>query len=232
MEEYSKLNDSIYWHDDEGIYVNLFIPSELNWADKGLKLRQENNFPQQQSTALTITVGQAAGHGAAPSHSGVGRGRTVKINGKPVEVTAEPGSYLSIHRTWKTGDRVEMTLPMRLSVEAMPDDPATQAFLYGPLVLAGDLGNEGLTERTDLRHERAAQCIALPAPARRREPAVRLPRPSRSPRCRQRVPIRRRGSSRPKRRCTFHTVGQKKDVTLRPINSIFDKRYSVYWTVS
>ena len=55
VEEYSKLNDSIYWHDDEGLYVNLFIPSELNWAEKGLKVRQENSFPQQQSTALTVT---------------------------------------------------------------------------------------------------------------------------------------------------------------------------------
>jgi hypothetical protein len=73
-------------------------------------------------------------------------GSTVKINGKPLEAAAEPGSYLTIHRTWKTGDSVEMSLPMRLTVEAMPDDATTQAFLYGPLVLAGDLGNEGLTE--------------------------------------------------------------------------------------
>jgi hypothetical protein len=146
VEEYSKLNDSIYWHDDQGLYVNLFIPSELNWAEKGLKLRQENGFPRQQSTTLAITTDKPQGMTLRLRVPAWAAGSTVKINGKPLDAGAEPGSYLAIHRTWKSGDRVEMTLPTRLTVEAMPDDATTQAFLYGPLVLAGDLGNEGLTD--------------------------------------------------------------------------------------
>ena len=71
----------------------------------------------------------------------------MKINGRAIDVTPTPGSYLTLNRVWKAGDKIEMTLPMHLSVEAMPDDPKTQAFLYGPLVLAGDLGSEGLTEQ-------------------------------------------------------------------------------------
>ena len=70
----------------------------------------------------------------------------VKVNGKVLDASAAPGSYLTLNRSWKAGDRIEMELPMHLRVEAMPDDPAMQAFLYGPLVLAGDLGGEGLTE--------------------------------------------------------------------------------------
>ena len=70
----------------------------------------------------------------------------MKLNGKPLDASAAPGSYLTLNRAWKAGDRIEMELPMHLHVEAMPDDPHMQAFLYGPLVLAGDLGNEGLTE--------------------------------------------------------------------------------------
>jgi hypothetical protein len=231
VEEYSKLNDSIYWHDDDGLYVNLFIPSELNWADKGLKVRQENSFPQQQSTALTITSSKPQTMALRLRVPVWAAGSSVKINGKPVEVAAEPGSYLSIHRTWKTGDRVEMTLPMRLSVEAMPDDSATQAFLYGPLVLAGDLGNEGLTDALTFGTNapamyRTPRAGAPPRAPRPMAPAIEIPtfqaagpdpttwiKPAEAP-------------------LTFHTVGQKKDVTLRPINSIFDKRYSVYWTVS
>ena len=71
----------------------------------------------------------------------------MKINGRALEASAAPGSYLTIKRSWATGDRIEMELPMALRMEAMPDDPKTQAILYGPVVLAGDLGSEGLTER-------------------------------------------------------------------------------------
>src|SRR5262249_37858785 len=71
---------------------------------------------------------------------------TIKLNGKSLDASASPGSYLALTRSWKTGDRIEMQLPMHLHVEAMPDDPHTQAFLYGPLVLAGDLGAEGLPQ--------------------------------------------------------------------------------------
>ena len=71
---------------------------------------------------------------------------SVRLNGKPLDASAAPGSYLMLNRAWKAGDRIEMELPMHLHAQAMPDDPAMQAFLYGPLVLAGDLGGEGLTE--------------------------------------------------------------------------------------
>ena len=185
----------------------------------------------------------------------------------PLDASAEPGGYLAIHRTWKNGDRIEMTLPMRLSVEAMPDDATTQAFLYGPLVLAGDLGNEGLTDELiiganapafDRRRPNAvmaaepsvqtsagpiglqvSQAIEIdrvgpvvsmrplpPAPRRPMAPALEIPtfqaagddpaswiRPDEKP-------------------LTFHTTGQKRDVTLAPIHTLFDKRYAVYWKVS
>ena len=81
-------------------------------------------------------------------------GPMVKVNGKPLDATAAPGSYLTLSRTWKNGDRVEMELPMHLSVETMPDEHSTQAFLYGLLVLAGDLGGEGLTQASRGRRSR------------------------------------------------------------------------------
>jgi DUF1680 family protein len=232
VEEYSKLNDSIYWHDDRGLYVNLFIPSELNWAEKGLKVRQENSFPREQSTTLVITSEKPQAMALRLRVPVWAAGSMVKINGKPLEASAEPGSYLSIHRTWKTGDRVEMSLPMRLSVEAMPDDAATQAFLYGPLVLAGDLGNEGLTD--ELTYGTNA-----PAMARPRSTAAAPPRAPRPTAPAIEIPTFQAAGSDPATwikpgdaPLTFHTAGQKKDVTLAPINTLFDKRYSVYWTVS
>ena len=140
----------------------------------------------------------------------------MKINGKRHGRNADPGSYLTLNRAWKAGDRVEMQMPMRLTVEAMPDDPKTQAFLYGPLVLAGDLGTEGLTDQLTVgpsgpRPER----IPLEIPtfqASAANPASWI-KPAAAP-------------------LTFRTTGQQKDVTLAPLNTIFDKRYSVYWQVS
>jgi len=232
VEEYSKLNDSIYWHDDHGVYVNLFIPSELNWQEKGFKLRQETKFPEQQSTLLVVSSDkpvQLAMRLRIPAW--LDSAPAVKINGRPIEASADPGSYLTISRTWKKGDRVEMALPMSLTVEAMPDDPRTQAFLYGPLVLAGDLGSEGLSERL---------IIGPSAPRIRLGGGSFQGRPDAPPPAAPlEIPTFRAAGVDPAswikpgdKPLTFRTSGQQKDVTLAPINSIFGKRYSVYWQVS
>ena len=70
----------------------------------------------------------------------------MKLNDKPLEALAAPGSYLTISRMWKNEDKVEVSLPMNLHTCPMPDDDSLQAILYGPLVLVGRLGNEGLTK--------------------------------------------------------------------------------------
>ena len=217
VEEFSKLNDSIYWRDDQGLYVNLFIPSELNWAEKGFRLKQDTKFPDVASTTLVVSVDkpvQLAMRLRIPEW--LTSGGSVKINGKSVEAMASAGSYLTLSRTWKNGDRVEMELPMCLRIESMPDDPKMQSILYGPLVLAGDLGSEGLTE----------QMIVGPnAPQIRRVPLE--------------VPSFHAASADPNswikagaKPLEFRTDGQQKNVSLAPINSIFGKRYSVYWQVS
>jgi len=134
-------------------------------------------------------------------------GPTVKLNGRPLDATAAPGSYLALARTWKTGDRIEMVLPMHLSAEAMPDDPHTQAFLYGPIVLAGDLGGEGLEERMLIGPSapRPAGSTAIPTLKPSGELASWM-KPAGEP-------------------LTFQANGQ----SLVPLNSIFGKRYVVYW---
>ena len=217
VEEYSKLNDSIYWRDDAGLFVNLFIASELNWSEKGLKLRQETSFPEAQSTTLTVNADKPVQLAVRLRIPGWLRSApAVKLNGKLLDATAAPGSYLTLSRTWKTGDRIEMELPMRVTMEAMPDDRKTQAFLYGPLVLAGDLGSEGLTDRMVNGQEG-------PSPFR----------------LQMQVPSFKAGDPDPgawikpgDRALVFHTRGQQKDVTLLPLHSIADKRYSVYWQVT
>jgi DUF1680 family protein len=233
-EEYAKLTDSIYWRDDDGLYVNLFIPSELNWSDTGLRLRQETRYPESESTTLTIIE--------APPRELAIRLRVpgwlqsapvVKVNGIVLDASAAPGSYLTLKREWKPRDRLEIELPMHLRVEGIPDDTHMQAYLYGPLVLAGDLGGEGLTEAhivgPNLRVGAAniEQHGSPLAPVNRTPPVPEIE-----------IPTFRGGpdlaswikpTDKPQ---TFRTIGQKRDVTLLPLNKLFDRRYSVYWQVT
>jgi uncharacterized protein len=217
VEEFSKLTDSIYFHDAAGVYVNLFIPSELDWGERGIKVSQQTRFPESPSTTLIVTAAQPVNMAMriripAWADSGV----SAKINGQTLEATAGPGSYLTISRTWNTGDRIDLELPMRLRAEAMPDEPQTQAVLYGPLVLAGDLGASGLS---------SGMVVGPMGPSLRDHPID--------------VPTFRAAGSWPEawvkpadRPLTFRTTGQDRDVTLMPFHRVFGVRYSVYWTVS
>jgi DUF1680 family protein len=234
VEEYSKLNDSIYWRDSSGLYVNLFIPSELDWAERGFKLRQDTRFPDSPSTKLTVA---AARPGAIEIRLRVPgwleHAPPVTLNGRPLDASAAPGSYLTLRREWKAGDIVEMQLPMRLRVESMPDDPTLQAFLYGPLVLAGDLGNEGLTEAhitgPNFRVGAAGvEQTGSPLAATNRiasVPSLEIPAFHAAGRLESWI----KPANDP---LTFRTTGQQRDVTLLPLSRLFDRRYSVYWRVS
>ena len=135
MENHTKYGDTIYFHDDRSIFVNLFIPSALTWKEKGLVVRQETRFPEEDVTHLTITATQPAPLALKVRYpSWAASGMMVSINGKPETIAAARGSYVTIERQWKTGDRVDVRLPMSLHTEAMPDDPNMIAVLYGPIV--------------------------------------------------------------------------------------------------
>jgi DUF1680 family protein len=145
-EEYAKLNDSIYFHDDSSVFVNLFIPSTLDWKERGLKLTQTTKYPNEDFVTFTID--------AAPTRPTslkvrvpywATKGVSVSVNGEPMTTTATPSTYLEISRAWKTGDIVTVEMPMTLHIDQAPDDKQVQAAMYGPLVLAVRQGTEGLT---------------------------------------------------------------------------------------
>ena len=141
-EDFAKFGDTIYFHKGNDVYVNLFIPSVLNWGEQDFKLRQETRFPLVPATELTVNVGKPQLRTIAIRVPGwTAEGGQVAINGKPLDAFAEPGSYLSITRLWHDGDKVSVKLPMSLWEENLPGDPQTVAALYGPLVLAADLGD-------------------------------------------------------------------------------------------
>ena len=144
FESHAKYGEAIYYHNDKGIYVNLFIPSVVNWKEKGFRLKQETAFPSAETTVLTVETEQPVQttvYLRYPSWSGK---VSVLVNGKKMPVKQKPGSYIALTRRWQSGDRIEAVYPMSVRVETTPDNPRKGALLYGPLVLAAERGTEGM----------------------------------------------------------------------------------------
>ncbi len=218
LENHAKYGDTIYFHDDRSLFVNLFMPSELTWAAKGLVVRQETRFPDEDTTRLHITAARPVSLALKVRSPGwAAPGITVTVNGRPAGPPARAGEYVTIERTWRTGDTVEVRLPMSLRTEALPDDPSYVALLYGPILLAGDLGKEGLDETR--RYGPSAPPLArLKTPV---IPALVVERD------------RLAGAVKPVAGAplTFRTegIGRPHDVTLVPFYKAYDVRYTVYW---
>ncbi|XVJ59115.1 MAG: hypothetical protein HEQ23_06815 [Tepidisphaera sp.] len=143
MENHASYADTIYSRAiaptrPPALHVNLFIASELRWKDLGLKVIQETAFPDQNTSTLrfesdkpitlALKIRCPVWLAGTP---------TFTLNGEPLAAAASPGSYCTIEREWKPGDRLTLTLPMKLTAEPTPDDPDRVAFLFGPVVLAG-----------------------------------------------------------------------------------------------
>ena len=146
MENPGRYGQFIYARSADGIFVNLFIASELKEAPLGLTLRQETSFPDEAGTRLTLKLDLPQTftlHLRQPGWVTAG-GYAVKVNGTPVAVTAAPSSYVAVRREWRDGDRVEIALPMHTTVEGLPDGSSWYAILRGPIVLAHPAGTKDL----------------------------------------------------------------------------------------
>ena len=139
IESHAKYGEFIYAHEKDALFVNLFIPSTLDWRERGVRITQANGFPDEASTHITVdSVGSQARFAMKiryPAWVAPARLR-VRVNGKPVRIDAQPGSYVSLDRAWRKGDRVDVDLPMATHLEQMPDKSRYYAVLYGPIVLA------------------------------------------------------------------------------------------------
>ena len=143
VENHAKYGDSIYFHNDTTLYVNLFMASQLSWPEKGLTLRQETSYPEEETTRLFFTCDKPVSLAIRVRYPAwVTDGIELKVNGQPQATDAKPGSYITINRTWSSGDRLELKMPMRLRAAPMPDNDRRIAFLYGPVVLCGELASK------------------------------------------------------------------------------------------
>jgi DUF1680 family protein len=220
MENHTKYGEAIYFHGSDDLYVNLFIASGLTWGEKGLKLEQRTDYPVGNRTVLTFASEptkplalriRCPGWAAAPL--------IFELNGQPLGVAGTPGGYAVIRRAWKKGDQVAVTIPMAVRSEAMPGAPGKVAFLYGPAVLAGDLGPAPQTATFPYAEHQDANLAA---------PAVEVPVLVRG-----NLPVESSVARSADGSLVFHMagLGLARDVTLRPFWEISYDRYNVYWDV-
>jgi len=221
MENHTKYGDTIYFHDDRSLFVNLFIPSELIWKDKGIVVRQQTRFPEEEATHLTMTLTQPSRFALKVRRpSWATSNVSLAVNNQNQDGAAfQRDGYLTIEREWRSGDRVDVRLPMSLHTEAMPDNPKMVAFMYGPIVLAGDLGKEGLDQAR--RYGPSA-----PQVGRVKTPVVPAIVGDVSTLTTRLVPDNRGPLQFRTTRLT-----QPHEVTLLPFYRIVDQRYTVYWNV-
>lgn len=145
MENHGKYNQFIYTHSHDSLYLNLFIASELNWKENGVKIKQETKFPDEEQTKLTITEGAANFKLLVRYPAWVSKGALkITLNGKNFDYSVLPSSYVCIDRKWKKGDVVHITLPMHNSIEHLPNVPEYIAIMHGPILLGAKTGTEDL----------------------------------------------------------------------------------------
>ncbi|WP_219838477.1 glycoside hydrolase family 127 protein [Paenibacillus sp. R14(2021)] len=206
MENHASYGSAIYFEGEESLYVNQFIPSKLDWKHKGMTLVQTTNYPTTDQSNLKICTEEPVSFSLFIRYPyWAKQGIEIRINGEKIEVNQQPGSFICLNRTWVDEDQVDITIPMSLWMESMPDNPDRAAILYGPLVLAGVLGPVDDPAVTDY--------LYTPVMIAKDKPMTEWI-----------VPV----TDNP---LTFRTkgIGAPRDVELIPFYQIYDKSYSVYW---
>jgi hypothetical protein len=206
MENHSKYGKNIYYHNENELYVFQYIASELKWKEKGIKLIQKTSFPEEQGSDFQFICEEPVRLALQVRYPFWAEGGIeVSVNGKRKKISQQAGSYVKIERTWKTGDVVEVKIPFTLRLEAMPDDSNRVAVLYGPLVMAGDLGPLNDSASKDLMY--------VPVMVTdKSDPGSWIKRVEGS-----------------KNRFVTVKTGKPGDVELKPFYTIYDRRYSIYW---
>ena len=205
MENHVKYNESIYFRGNDGsLYVNLFIPSVLNWKEKGVTITQNSNLPADDKVDLTISTQKSSAFAVRIRKPRWATTYSIKTNGAVQNVFANEQGYLVVNRKWKNNDKIECSFGENIYTEAIPDNGNRKALFYGPVLLAGVLGNtepdplKGIpvfvTSQTDPN-----QWLQMIDP----------------------------------KSLEFQTrnIAQPADVKLIPFNQIANQYYSVYWDV-
>lgn len=206
MENHSKYGANIFYHSDNELFLFQYIASELNWEDKGLKVRMETDYPNEQGATLEFLNEEEVAMTLQVRYPyWAEKGITITVNGKNKRVRQEPGSFVPVTGKWKKGDIVRIDIPFSLRSEPMPDNPNRIAIMYGPLVLAGDLG--------EVRDPAANEPMYVPVIMAGRENLNEWL-----------IPVEDRVNT-----FMMTGAGQPRDVELKPFYSTHDRRYTIFW---
>jgi DUF1680 family protein len=221
MENHAKYGDSVYFHGSDALWVNLFIPSVVTWNEMGLVLRQTTTFPESPVTDFAIAVTRPVRATINVRQPGWCSGMAVRVNGRRWNAGAGANGYVAIDREWRQGDRVQVRLPMTLRAELLPGTTDMVAFVFGPIVLAGRFGREGLAPGNQIivneRESGSMLKADVEIPVLAGDVATLTKRIRRDPH----APL------------TFRTagVGRPRDVELAPWFRLAHERYNLYWKV-
>lgn len=209
LESTTKFADSIYFHNGEGeLYVNLFIPSVLDWKGQGLTLRQETRYPEQGATKLIFTCEKPVTLKLLVRHPWwATQDFQILVNGSRQALAGTPGSYAQVERTWNTGDCVEVVMPMNLRMEGFKDNPRRAAVMYGPLVMAAATEKGNPFSAVEAKDERFLETLMSV----------------------EGKPLEFLGSPAVFRLSPLSVAN--KPVLFRPLYKIFGDAYSVYWDI-
>jgi uncharacterized protein len=213
-EEFAKLTNTIYFHDDDSTFVNLYIASDLSWPEKGIRVSQQTTFPEEQGTTLLISTEKPAEVDFKLRIPYWAKTGSVKVNGHLLPAFADPGSYLVLRGPWKNGDRIELDLPMHVHSSPMPDNETLQAAMYGPLVLAARFEDE---PRENWYREFTAEEKQTPKPALQ---------------FKGKLDDAASWLDTAEGKLSFRAISQNQPVNFVPLSNIVHERYSVYQEVA
>ena len=226
MENHGKYGQFIYTHAGDSLWVNLFIPSELNWNEKGVKLTQNNSFPEEESTKITVSVEKPETFTLNLRHPGWCSAPVVKVNGKPIKVKSSPSSYIALNREWNDGDVVEMSLPMHVEIEELNHLPNYVSVVRGPIVLGARYDGDAPLPGLVAGDHRWGHIAGGPLVSVFDTPLLIGDRKSLSKKLNSLKPDKA-GSLVYTTDGIFENGGKK--VVLEPFNGIHDSRYSIYF---
>jgi DUF1680 family protein len=178
-----------------------------------MRLVQQTNFPEEARTTIAVYADKPVVLAVKVRAPHWAEGVVVSVNGRPEKVEKGSDGYLIVDRTWKTGDRIEVSLPMTLRQEPVAGSPELATLAYGPLTLAACMGRDGLSRD---------MIDANQGPDMERLPSLPMPQFEAG---KTGFWVKKDGDED----LSFRTVRQAKEMKLQPLYQVLDERYSVYW---
>lgn len=231
MENHGKYGELIYTHQGKNLYLNLFVASELNWKEQGVHISQRNNFPYVASTTIDLKIKEDKAFTFFVRRPAWIKGDlAIKVNGKPFATQVNAEAYMPIRRTWHTGDKIEIELPMKDSMVDIPDHSGWVSFAHGPVILGAITDTTGIVKQEG-DGGRFDHIAPGPLYDLAKTPLVKMDSTNNTPL--HLVPVQGKPLTFSIPSLVYPT-GYKgnRQLELEPFFDIHDTRYMIYWPVA